>query len=148
MNKKEYLILGSIGICTLVGSSIVKNEALFLVLIMLLAFFLVLFLIQKNWILQLTKVLLVLYVFMVVFLASDELLYYLFPKQPQLEPTQNIGGVITLIGLGLALVLTVFFAWDIRKNGERKTVLIYRRHNIVFVSYGINEFYKTLNSFN
>jgi len=125
MNKREYLILGSICISTLAGSFMVKKEALFLVLMTVLALFFLLFLFQKNWILKLAKVLLVPYVFMVIFLGSDELLYYLFPKEPQSEPTQDIGGVITLIALGLALVLSLFFAWDIRKNGERKTVLIY-----------------------
>lgn len=125
MNKKEYLILGIICISTLAGSFMVKKEALFLGLMLVLGLFCLLLLFEKDWILNLTKVLLVPYLFMVIFLASDELMYYLFPKQPQLEPTQDIGGVRTLIALGLGLVLSLFFAWDIRKNSDKRTLLIY-----------------------
>ncbi|MBL4649238.1 MAG: hypothetical protein JKY03_05860 [Aureispira sp.] len=125
MNKKEYLILGSICVSTLFFSSMIKHEDLPFVLIMALGLFFVLFLFQKNWILKFIKVLLVPYLFVATFMTFIITLYYLFPEQPKLHPTQDIGGVREIVALVLSLILSIWFAWDIRKNGNRKTILIY-----------------------
>jgi hypothetical protein len=125
MNKKEFLTLVGICVSTLLFSSMIKHENLPFVLIMILGLFFVLFLVQKNWILQLMKALLVPYLLTATFMAFIIALYYLFPKEPKLYPTQDIGGTREIVALVLSLIFSAYFAWEIRKNGERKTILIY-----------------------
>lgn len=125
MNKKEYLTLGSICVSTLLFSSMIKHENLPFVLIMALGLFFVLFLFQKNWILKSIKVLLVPYLFMAIFMTFIIALYYFFPKQLKLHPTQDIGGIREIVALALSLIFSVFFAWELRKNRDKKTILIY-----------------------
>jgi len=46
-------------------------------------------------------------------------------KEPELYQVQNYGGWGTVIALVLSLAFSLYFAWDIRKNGDRKTILTY-----------------------
>jgi hypothetical protein len=125
MNKKEYLILGSICISTLVFFLKVKQEILIITLMVGVCLLFLLFFFQKKWVLKLTKALLTVHVFTTTFMTFIITLYYFFPKEPQLYQVQNYGGTRTLAALVLSLMFSLFFVWENRTNGERKTILIY-----------------------
>lgn len=126
MNKKQLFIVIILCLSTLVASSRVKEEMLYMVSVAALSLFCLVFFLQKGWIEKTVSILLVAYSLFTSFIFFFISINWILPKkEPELYQVQNIGGWSTVFVFVLSLAFIVFFAWDIRKNGERKTILIY-----------------------
>lgn len=126
MNKKQFFILLMLCLMTLVTFCKVKEEMLFIIAAVALSLFCLVFLLQKSWIEKIVSILLIGYSLFVSFIFFIISINWILPKkEPELYQVQNIGGWSTVFVLVLSLAFSLYFAWDIRKNGERKTILIY-----------------------
>ena len=126
MNKKQFFILLILCLFTLVAFYKVKEEMLFMISAVALSLFCVVFLLQKSWIEKIVSILLVGYSLFASFIFFMISIDWVLPdKKPELYQVQNYGGWGLVFALILSLGCSLYFAWDIRKNRDRKTILIY-----------------------
>lgn len=126
MNKKQFFIVLMLCLSTFVASSMVKEEMLYMVSVAALSLFCLVFFLQKSWIEKTVSILLVAYSLFASFIFFMISIDWVLPdKKTELYQVQNFGGWSTVFVLVLSLAFSVFFAWEIRKNRNRKTILIY-----------------------